>query len=558
MLTPLSAFLKAVESQPHRAYLRQPENGEYREITWLEVHDLARNVAYQLTQLGVEKGDRIALWSKNCAEWIISDLAIMMVGAVSVPLYPGQSKENVHYVLEHSEAKFIFVGKHDCDQDVINSLPESPPSIGYKYFSGVTQYQWDTLAAIPAPDSYSINQPTLDDIMTIVYTSGTTGQPKGAVHSYRAFAFTSNNFVEQLDITVNDRTMSFLPLAHVAERILVEGLSYYAWFTISFVESLDSFNENLVSVKPTLFFAVPRLWAKFQEGILGKIGSDEKLQKLIGIPFIGWYIKHKIRKALGLDQARLLGCGASPMPKALIEWYQTLGMTVLEGYGMTENLIFGTINKPKDKRIGSVGKPFERNHLKIGQDGEILFKSDSVMLEYYKSAGKTQEAMIDGYYRTGDKGYIDPQGFLHITGRIKELFKTSKGKYVAPAPLEALLSSHPFIEQACVTGSGLSQPVGVLELSETARSKNKSDVASSIQKHIEQLNQSVEHHERIEKVILTQVSWTIESELITPTLKIRREKIEEQFLDALLSDTSGVAVIWGPDVEEGSTESQAA
>lgn len=556
MLSPLAAFLKAVEEQPNRVYLRQPIQGHYHEYSWAEVHRLSRNMAYQLTQLGVKKGDRVALWSKNCAQWIMADLAIMMAGAVSVPLYPGQSKSSAQFVLDHSESKVLFLGLHDDPEEVASGIPSNVITIAFPYYKQPATNQWADLSAIQAPSEFLVDDPALDDLMTLVYTSGTTGQPKGAMHTHGGFAFAANNLVEQVGVTNQDRTLSFLPLAHVAERVILEGQSFYGWFNVSFIESLETFNDNIVSVRPTMFFAVPRLWSKFQEGVLAKLGGSEKLEKLLKIPVLNRFIKYKIRKSLGLDQANRCGCGASPMPKSLLQWFDRIGITIYEGYGMTENLCYGTRNDHGARSIGSAGKPYNRNEIKISEDGEILFKSPSLMKGYYKDPAKTQEAFIDGFYRTGDKGMIDDEGYLHITGRVKELFKTTKGKYIAPAPIEALLTSHEMIEQACVMGSGRSQPLAVLELSETARNMEKATVEAALTKYLEAVNNQVEHHERMDSLVLTQLTWTVESGLITPTLKIKRDAVESRYLEYAKEGQKGL--VWGPKEQAVSSGHQAA
>ncbi|GAA6133241.1 AMP-binding protein [Oceaniserpentilla sp. 4NH20-0058] len=555
MLSPLAAFLKAVEEQPNQVYLRQPVNGRYQDYTWSEVSEISKNIAYQLRTLGVEKGDRVALWSKNCAQWVMADIAIMMAGAVCVPLYPGQSKSSAQYVLEHSGAKVLFLGIHDNESDVIDAVPNELTTIGFPYYKGPVSHQWDELAVQQADDSFKVDSPDLDDLMTLVYTSGTTGQPKGAMHTHGGFAFAANNLVEQVGMTNSDRTLSFLPLAHVAERVIVEGQSFYGWFSIAFVESLDTFNDNITEVRPTMFFAVPRLWSKFQEGVLAKLGGQEKLDKLLRIPLLSSFIKLKIKKSLGLDKSVRCGCGASPMPKALLDWYDRIGLPIYEGYGMTENLCYGTRNDSDGRSIGSAGRPYNRNEVKISEEGEILFKSPSLMKGYYKDPEKTQEAFVDGYYRTGDKGIIDENGFLHITGRLKELFKTTKGKYIAPAPIEALLTSHEYIEQACVMGSGRDQPIAVLELSETARGLDKAAVEKEVLDHLEATNSQLEHHEHMSTLVLTQLMWTVEAGLITPTLKIKREAVESRYL--MLADDKSKGIIWGPE-ETASKEHQAA
>lgn len=542
MLTPLEAFYSAVKQHKNEIYLRQPSNGLFTEYSWGKVAEIATNIAYQLQQQGVVPGDRVAIWSKNCAQWIMSDLAIMMAGAVSVPLYPGQSKESVEYVLQHSGCKLIFVGKHDNQQDVIDTIPSGLPVVAFPYYSGPAQFSWQQWQDTASPESFLASEPKLTDIMTLVYTSGTTGKPKGAAHTFGAYAFAANNFIEQVGLNVQDRAISFLPLAHVAERMIIEGQSLYGWFSISFVESLDSFARDITNIRPTLFFAVPRLWSKFQESILQKVGGQKKLSRLLNVPVVGRLIKAKIRKGLGLDQAKLCGSGASPIPRSLIEWFDGLGIQIMEGYGMTENLCYGTINLPGARKVGSVGKPFFQNEMKISDAGEVLFKSKALMREYYLSAEQSAQAIVDGYYHTGDKGRIDEDGFLFITGRVKELFKTSKGKYIAPSAIESVLLAHEFIEQACVMGSGRPQPVAVLELSETAKGHDKAEIARQLTEFLTQVNDKLEHHERISQFILATRPWTVESGFITPTLKVRREAVETSFLG--LADEQENLICW--------------
>lgn len=548
MLTPLEAFYCAVKQHKNEIYLRQPSNGLFTEYSWGKVAEIARNIAYQLQQQGISPGDKVAIWSKNCAQWIMADLAIMMTGAISVPLYPGQSKDSVEYVLKHSGSKLIFVGKHDNQQDVIDSIPNELPVVAFPFYSGPAQFSWQGWQESMAPESFIQCSPKLTDVMTLVYTSGTTGKPKGAAHTFGAYAFAANNFIEQVGFNVEDRAISFLPLAHVAERMIVEGQSLYGWFSISFVESLDSFARDITNIKPTLFFAVPRLWSKFQEGILLKVGGQQKLSRLLKVPVLGRLIKAKIRKGLGLDQAKLCGSGASPIPKTLIQWFDEIGIQIMEGYGMTENLCYGTINLPGARKVGSVGKPFFQNEMKISEAGEVLFKSKALMQEYYLSPEQTAQAIVDGYYHTGDKGRIDDDGFLYITGRVKELFKTSKGKYIAPSAIESLLLAHEYIEQACVMGSGRAQPIAVLELSETTKSFEHTEIARQLTDFLSQLNAKLEHHERISQLVLATTPWTVESGFITPTLKVRREAVEEHFLS--LADEQENLICWQHATQE--------
>jgi long-chain acyl-CoA synthetase len=395
----------------------------------------------------------------------------------------------------------------------------------------------EPFAESPVPDD--------EDVWTMVYTSGTTGYPKGAVHCYRAPRFVGSRAIESFELTENERGLSFLPLAHVAERLLVGTASVYCNGQINFIQSLNTFQRDLCDVQPTLFFSVPRLWKKFQGGILEKM-PQEKLDTLLRIPILRKIVAKKLRAKLGLAEARMVISGAAPISPALLQWYKKVGVEILEGYGMTENFAYGCIGRPGANKMGTVGLPMEGCGFKMSEEGEILFKSPTLMKEYYKAPDKTAEALTeDGYYRTGDLGTVDAQGFVSISGRSKEIFKTEKGEYVAPSPIENKVASFKDFEQICLGGIGLAQPILVVTLTEQGQAKAQAELNSSIEAHIKDLNKQLLNHEKIGGVVVAAEDWLPETGMVTPTLKIKRNKVEERYADMMLNITqSGDSVLW--------------
>ncbi len=541
---PLEALLHWEKNNADSVYLRQPINNLFNPFTWGEVGSQARKMASALTAMGFEPGARIAILAKNSAEWFIADLAIMLAGYISVPIYATANTETISYVLEHSDSKAIFLGKLDNWQEQEAGIASSVVRIAFPYETMTAEYQWQALL-----DKYQpIADPaTLDvgAVMSIIYTSGSTGNPKGVVMTFQAYANASNHLVNILKPTAQDRIVSYLPLAHITERVYIQGSSLFAGcLPVSFVESLATFNQNLQSIEPTLFISVPRLWSKFQLGIYEKL-PPKKLDFLLKIPLINTLIKKKIRKALGLNKARLLGCGSASVSAELLHWYQRIGMDVCEAWGMTENLAYGTLNVPFNcNKIGMIGKAGPGVELKISDVGELLFKSDAMLKEYYLQPELTAEILDqDGYLKTGDKAELDSDGYVKITGRVKDIFKTAKGKYVMPVPIETKLEDNPLIEQVCVTGAGLAQPIALMVLTEAARSRIKGELEANLKEILNGLNETLESHEKLARFVLLDDPWTVENGLMTPTLKIRRHVLEEKFA-ALFSQETKQQVCW--------------
>ena len=328
--------------------------------------------------------------------------------------------------------------------------------------------------------------------------------------------------------------LSYLPLAHVFERAFVEAASLRNGFQLFFAESLDTFVADLNRAQPTIFVSVPRLWLKFQLGVFKKM-PPEKLARMLHIPILNRIVKKKILTGLGLQHVRLAASGSAPIPPDLIQWYRDLGLELLEGYGMSEDFAYSHASMPGKARVGYVGNPMPGVDVKVSEEGEVLIKSPAIMTGYFKQPELTAECFTeDGYLKTGDRGERDEQGRLKITGRVKEIFKTSKGKYVAPAPIENLLNNHPEVELCCVTGSGHPHPYALILPAEELRPKlsepaERQRFEGELEKLLDSVNREVEAFERLGFLVVVKEPWGIENGFLTPTMKIKRSKIEDSY-----------------------------
>ena len=539
---------------PTRVALTQPMGGAaVQDFTWAQVGEQVRRMAAYLQAQGWEPGSRVAILSKNCAWWLMSDLAIWMAGYVSVPLYPTLAHDTVRQILTHSEAKACFIGKLDGWEGMKPGVPEGMPCISYPLSpaDAIKNYKgWDAICAGTQPLQ---GQPTrgADELATLIYTSGTTGMPKGVMHTFGNFAWALGAGIQRIAMNEQDRMLSYLPLAHVVERVLVEHGWLRTGMHVYFAESLDTFAADLQRARPTIFFSVPRLWVKFQQGIHHKM-PEQKLQRLLSLPLIGGLVRRKVQKALGLDQCRVAAGGAAPMPLALLEWYSRLGLHINEGYGMTENLAVSHLTIPGKNQQGSVGPVYDGVEHRIDpQTGEVQMRSPALMLGYYKEPELSSATFTaDGWLKTGDKGRIDAEGCLHITGRVKDLFKTAKGKYVAPAPIEDKLGAHEAVEACVVTGANLGQPLGIVMLSAEAAAQAtdagyRSKLEASLQQHLKQINVGLDPHEQLQCIVVVTTPWTVDNDLITPTFKVKRNRIEDVYAANYERwENSGKKVIW--------------
>ena len=521
---------------PDRVALTQPLGaGAVRDYTWGEVAEQSRRMAAHLNGLQLPPGSRIAILSKNTAHWLMADFAIWLAGHVSVPLYPTLSAGTIRQILEHSESRLLFIGKLDGWERMKPGVPEGLPCIALPLSATQGVPTWDSITELTPPLQGTPVRPG-DDLSTIMYTSGTTGMPKGVMHSFATFAWSIQAGLQRVpQINQAARMLSYLPLSHVAERTLVEHGQLATGMHVYFAESLDTFAADLQRARPTVFFSVPRLWVKFQQTVHAKM-PPARLDRLLKIPLLGTLVRRKILAAMGLQDCDFAAGGAAPMPPELLRWYDRLGLDLAEVYGMTENCGVSHATLPGRQRPGTVGLPYDGVLSRLDPaNGEIQMKSPGLMLGYYKQPeASAQVFTADGWLHTGDKGALDAEGNLRITGRVKDLFKTSKGKYVAPAPIEERLVMHGAIEACCVTGANLGQPLGLAMLNaeavkRAASAEGRAELEASLAAHLDAVNAELDPHEQLDCLVLMREPWSVDNDLITPTFKVKRNRIEDLF-----------------------------
>lgn len=535
--TPADMIIKWANERPDDVYLKQIINRKFVNYTYASVADKALRLVTAFQQLGIQPSDRIALISKNCAEWFICDLAMMLGGYVSVPIFPTAGADTITHCIDHSDAALVIIGKLDSPTVINNVITNhvSLPTIAFSYPGTPTcQYQFDDLIEQYSPTTERRTHHDTD-LMSIVYTSGTSGMPKGAMLTYGAFVWSSQKIIEHIGLESNERLFSYLPLAHITERVYIFGSSIMSGLQVAFPESLDTFIDDVKMHQPTIFVSVPRLWTLFQQRIQDKL-PQPKLNILLKIPFISTLIKRKLAQGLGLDQARVLGCGSAPVSAGLLSWYESIGLNITEAWGMTESFAYSTLNHPyRSDKIGTVGCAAPGIELKIAADKEILVRSKGLFSGYYNNPQATQESFDnDGWLYTGDIGDVDSDGYLTIQGRKKDTFKTAKGKFVSPVPIEKRLMDLGNFEMVCVIGSGMAAPI-LLAVAHNYTQFDQSRYEKKLQSIIQKINTELESHQKIKGVLMIKEPWSIDNGILTPTLKIKRHILEQQY--ATLDDS---------------------
>jgi long-chain acyl-CoA synthetase len=534
---PLQRLYRWERERSNQVFLTQPYGGgQLREWTWAQAIGEVRRIAAHLQAQNWEPGSKVAILSKNCAWWIMADLAIWMAGHVTVPVYPSLRFQSVRHILEHSDAKACFVGATDNPDMPRLGVPAGVHRIGLPTGAEDEVITWDSLIRTVEPLT---GFPTRagDELATIFYTSGTTGVPKGVMHRFRALAFNAKSLIDRVKTSSKDRYISYLPLAHIVERIGVEVFSIALGCRIFFVENIDTFLNDVKRARPTLFLAVPRLLVKFQQRVFQKI-PREKLEKRLRVPILGGIVRRKVLDAMGLGSVQLAACGAAPLAVDVLLWYRGLGLKLAEGYGMTETLVTHLPN-PVIVRPGYVGPPVLGVEQRVSAEGELLIRSPMNMIGYYKNPDASRQCFdADGFFHTGDIVALDPDGQIRIVGRAKEQFKTSKGKYVAPAPIETRLSEHPDVEACCLMGAGYPSPFALVLLTPEARSRcaesdARTSVEASLEKQLQEVNAELDPYERVAFLAIVDGPWSIENGLITPTLKIRRSSLESLYAESV-------------------------
>jgi long-subunit acyl-CoA synthetase (AMP-forming) len=521
---------------PDRILLTQPVGrGQVVDITWGDALDQAQRMAAHLRSLGLPRGARIAILSKNCAHFIIAELAIWLAGYTTVAIFPTETASTVRFVLDHSEASLLFVGKLDNWPQQQPGVPKGLPCIALPLAPPMDVERWEAIVARTAP----LTEPprrTADELAMLLYTSGSTGQPKGVMTTFGAVTRAAEGIQREvrrnLGQDVEGRMLSYLPLAHALERAWVAASSLVDGNTrVYFAESLDTFVDDLRRARPTLFMSVPRLWLKFQQGVFARM-APERLDLLLSIPLLRRVVARKVLAGLGLDQVTLAGSGSAPIPADLIAWYRRLGLRLYEGYAMTEDTAYSHTSSEQLHAPGYVGAPLPGVEVRLSPEGEILIKSPGQFSGYYKQPDLTAAAFTeDGFFRTGDLGERRPDGLLRLTGRAKELFKTDKGKYVAPAPIENRLNVHPMVELSLVSGVGRPAAYGLVVLAEDVRARVSDEdfrrtVETELATLLSDVNSQLADYERLRMLVIVREPWSIETGCLTPTMKVRRAAIE--------------------------------
>jgi long-subunit acyl-CoA synthetase (AMP-forming) len=523
-------------AHPDRIYLTQPlGGGKVADFTWAQMLDQSRRMAAHLQSRGLPPGARVALLTKNCAHFVMAELAIWMAGCTTVAIFPTETAETIGYVLGHSEASLLFVGKLDTWEQQRPGVPAGLPCIALPLAPKTGFDTWDAIVA-RTPPLAGRPQRAADDLAMLIYTSGSTGRPKGVIVNFESISRAGEGFARYLRECLGrereGRVLSYLPLAHSMERSTGEAATLIDGNTrMFFAESLDTFLQDLQRTRPTTFTSVPRLWVKFQQGVFAKM-PPAKLDRLLKIPLLGRIVAKKVLKGLGLDEVVMAFSGSAPLPPDLIRWYGRLGLPLYEGYGMTEDNSYSHLSDAKHSEPGYVGVALPGVQVRLSPEGEILIKSPGQFSGYYKQPELTAESFTDdGFFRTGDRGELRPDGMLRITGRTKELFKTAKGKYVAPAPIESKLLAHPMLELAMVSGVGRQAAYALVVLAESIRPRLqdaavRSDVEQQLGALLKQVNAGVAEYERLRMIVVAKEPWSIENGCLTPTMKIKRARIE--------------------------------
>jgi long-chain acyl-CoA synthetase len=583
-------YLKRLQLTPDGIAYSSKRNGIYQPTHWRHVHSKILGIYHSYKKLGIEVGDRVAILSNTRPEWLIADLANLCAGVVTIPIYQSNTPEDVAYLIEHSESKLVFAE----DESMIKKLEAAfsikkfnIPVVSFSNpVSAINNVPPMTFEEFAAPiqnqtieEEFKKVAETIlpDNIASIVYTSGTTGQPKGVVLSHYNFLGELRAIIQNFTFTAEDTTLAFLPFAHILGRV-ESLLPLIAGTNLAFAENLNALPQNLTEAKPTVLVSVPRIYEKIYTKIQSEIAGQPKYTQAI----FNWAVETgrkvarlkselqpvplalelkykiadqlvftKIREKFG-GRIRLTVSGGAPLNPELCEFYHAAGIKIVEGYGLTETTAAITVNRPDDFSFGTVGKSLGNIELRLAADGEIQTRGDMVFREYYRNPGATAEVFTeDGWFCTGDIGEITQRGFLKITDRKKELIKTSGGKYIAPQKLENMLKGIRFISQAMVYGDREKYVVALITLNEGEAQKwastkglsfpsfedltKSQEISQLVESEISGVNKHLAHFETIKKFRILPRDFTIEAGELTPSLKLKRKVCSERYKDYIQS-----------------------
>lgn len=566
------------------------KDGVYEDISWNKMNEMVHNVGMFLISKGIQPDDKVALFSPNRYEWWVADMAILSIGAVNVPIYATNSAEECRYIIENSDSKMCFVGTKDHMDKILevkDKLPNLEDIIIFDDLDKAVSGVIDLKAAMKEGSAYKdkdefdkrLKQINIEDVATIIYTSGTTGHPKGVM-------LTHKNFVSNMDQVYNvdpsfftgeQIFLSFLPLSHSLERTVGYYAPIHLGKKVAFAEDVSKLVDNLKEIRPTFLVSVPRIYEKAHAGILAKISGESGVKKAIfnwamgiakqnlpyaceGKPRKGFFalkyaladkiIFSKLKKALGMDRLNCAISGGGPLSVSDAEFFLGMGIRIIEGFGLTETTPVTNANKPSLIKPGTTGPPVKDTEVKIGENGEVLIKGPQVMKGYYKNEAATKEAFTDdGFFKTGDIGEIDEDGYLKITGRLKDILVTSGGKNISPQNIENSLLISDFIEQAAVIGDNRKYLSALIvpafdSLENWAKGQNisfkdRKDLISNdaviklFEKEIKDNTKNFARVEQIRKFTLMDKEWSQETDELTPTLKLKRRVINQKYASVI-------------------------
>lgn len=576
---------ETLANQTTKPLMKHKVDGKYVPISYDEFKEQTDNLAFGLASLGVKAEDKVAIISENRPEWVYSDMAILSLGAIDVPLYPSLTAESVEFIMNNSESKGIIVSnkfqlnkfikiKDKCKTIefiiILNEKDFNPDLKNLFTFKQVQELGKKYRKENPDLLKDSIEKVKPSDICTIIYTSGTTGEPKGVVLTHNNILSNVRAALQCFPITKDDIFLSFLPLCHIFERMAGYYTAFSSGGTICYAESIETVAQNLIEIKPTIMTTVPRLFERIHSKIIKNVESQpEKKQKIfnwaieVGKQYakakkqkkvsFGLAAKHKVADKLVFrklrdrtgGRLRFFISGGAALSKDLGEFFEAVGILIIEGYGLTESSPVIAANRLDDYKFGTVGKPFPGIEVKIAPDGEILAKGPNIMQGYYKNPKETEATIKDGWLYTGDIGEFDSEGFLKITDRKKHLFKTSAGKYIAPTPIENLFLASKYIDQFVLIGDRRMFLTALIvpdfeALKEYADSNNikytneidltkDERIYKLLEVELNQMQRNLANYERVRKFALLDRPFTIETGEITPSMKIRRKYIEERY-----------------------------
>lgn len=590
--TTCQLFWRRVKEHDKKIAMREKDFGIWQTVTWSEYGEKARACGLGLVTLGLKRGETVSILSENNPEWLYLDMGILCVGGVSNGVYTTDSAKQVEYLCQDSRTR-IFIAENEEQLDKILEVRERLPDlvkIVVLDMEGLRDFQDDMVISIEElyqlGETYHKEHPGFweeqialskpEDLAILIYTSGTTGPPKGAMISHRNLMFQISNLTPIIDFGSEDEQLSFLPLCHVAERSFSVFLPLFAGSVINFVEGADTVPENIREVSPTVFFAVPRIWEKFYSAITLQLKEATGLQQLAYKWAIGagykiadkklngetpnkleefkfWLADHlvlkNVKRLLGLDRAHYLGSGAAPISPDLIKWYWALGLSMYEVYGQTENTGVATTNLPDQYKLGTVGVAAPETEVRISDEGEILLKGPHVFLGYLNQPEKTAETVTDGWLHTGDVGYVDNNGFVKITDRMKDIIITAGGKNITPSEIENQLKFSPYISDAVVIGDKRKYLSCLIMIDHENVEKYAQDldvpftnfqslcktneVLDLISEEVEKVNKNFAQVETIKEFRLIEEVLTAEDDELTPTMKLKRSFVNQKYKELI-------------------------